>query len=380
VFDKIKGNGCFKAASSTLIVSSETPQQSNEIPTLLTDDEIANYLESLPSEALFTDKFELTLDVKPKAVARLEKNILKLRGLGYNVEFTKVSQPMKVKFRHQYIITGNSDTKAVVLTRSYNSSNNDVKLSINPSKQFDNSLFDTLGCFKSAVGQAYNKLIASANVTRIDYTIDIVNIQVWQLIFMLSKGQYSQTYVDCNGKVETRIEGANNFYVKAYNLTNDRIKKAIASGDLTRVEKFKSLPPIARLEVTLRPQKTSKVKDCSFKCLPEFPAPFDGIKLYHGRKLFQQPDLMNKHPQVALLGLHSLLRQAENTAEYSRIRRQLPKAQIHLSDSIVVDQQRCHKYLKKLFLTNDKEKFSKYCKQLSDHVTNCEQITGVDYA
>lgn len=379
VFNRIKGNGCFKPASSTLIVSNEAPQLNGDIPTLLTDDEIASYLEDLPPNALFIDKLELTLDVKTKAVERLEKNILNLKELGYGVEFKKVSQPMKVQFRHQYIITSKSGTKVVVLTDSYIGTNNDVKVAINPSKQFDDTLFDTLGCFKSAVGKGYKKLIANANVTRIDYTIDFVNVKVWQLIFLLSNGQYSQTYVDCNGKVETRVEGANNFYIKAYNLTNDRTKKAVSAGDIARVDKFKSLPPIARLEVTLRPQKGSKVKDCSFKNLPEFPAPFDGIKLYNGRKLFQQPELLGKHSHVVLLGLHSLLRQAENTAEYNRIRRQLDKAQIHLSVSTLADQQRCHKLLKGLFLTNDKAKFNQYCKQLSSHVTNCKQVTGVDY-
>lgn len=383
----IKKNGCFKPPSSMLIVSNEIPQHAGNASDLLSDDDIANYLENLPPNALFVDKFEITIDVKPKALKRLERSLIALEAEGYCVERKEVSNPLAVKYRYQIEISGKDKQghalrdKIIILTHGYSENINDVKAAFNPSKLSHTGpcLFDVLACFRASTPNTFKELMKTSNVTRIDYTIDLVNVQVWQLIFILSNSQYSQTYVDTHGNIETRIEGTKNLYIKAYNLANDRSKKAIAYGDMNRAQHFRNLPPIVRIEVTLRPQKMGTVDNPSFGHLPQFPHPFGPIKFFNPNKLFEQPELSGKYPQVVLLGLHSLMRHTSDNAQYNRIRRQSNKAVVNLSDSIVADQQICHKSLKALFLTNDIKKFSKYCKQLSSHVTNNKHITGADY-
>jgi hypothetical protein len=100
--------------------------------------------------------------------------------------------------------------------------------------------------------------------------------------------------------------------------------------------------------------------------------------LFNRTELFKQPALVDHIPQILLLCIQSVLRHKER-AEYNRIRRQVNKAQIDLSENINIDQQHLFNTLKKLFATNSKKNFAKYCRQLSSHTTNDKNITGADY-
>lgn len=378
VYNMLKKCQSYKQASSMLIVSNETPQYTDILSNPISDEELARYLGNLLPNTLFLDAADFTLDLDPNETKKLRKQLLALRKKRYKVKYKKVKQPFKVKFRHQYEVTGKDNHKVIVLTESVNSNNRNVKLSFNPSKLTDRCLFRVLGCFKAACGSEFRDYVNTANITRIDYTIDLINIPVSQLIFLLSKGQFSQTFVDFNGNIETRIEGTSGFYVKAYNLTNHRLKQAIKDSNSERIAFFKALPPITRLEITLRPQKTGKIKGYQLKNLFDFPAPFEGIKLYNATNLFQKPELFNKRKQITTFGLHSVLRHKE-LPEYNRIRLQSNDARIQLGSSTITDQQLAFKALTKLLVTNSQKNFIKYCKQLSIHKTNDKTINGPDY-
>ncbi len=368
----------YKVSNSLLIFSDEKHQQTNVIYKPVSDSALANYFESLPTQTMFIDKLEQTYDFNLAQTAALKEKLLALKSTQYSVSGKKVSRPAKVQFKYQIEIEDKNGYKIIILIDSFNSNNNDVKTAWNPNKPVPSGMFDVLACFKEALGKDYSSTINTSNVTLIAYTIDLVNVPVSQLYFLLSNGQKSQTFINEEGDIETRIEGTDNFNIKSYNLTNNRIKKALMKGDIELAVYYKTLPLITRIEVEIRSQKSTKVNDCQFGYITDFPLPFDGIKLFNRTELFKQPALVDHIPQMFLLGIHSVLRHKER-AEYNRIRRQVNKAQIDLSENINIDQQHLFNTLKKLFATNSKKNFVKYCRQLSSHTTNDKNITGADY-
>ncbi|MCJ8270224.1 MAG: hypothetical protein MJK04_12570, partial [Psychrosphaera sp.] len=336
---------------------------------------------SIPANALFIDAFDLTLDITTDEMTDFENQLSKVNP-EFSVNKKHVSAAKAVKFRSQWLVTELAGGASfLIFTQPFNKTQNKAKLSFNPSKQLYQGLFHVLKLLKKACGERYQQVILNANVTRIDMTFDVIGVPVNQLKVRLSNSKQTTIFTDKNGEFETYKDGAKGLFVKAYNLTNSRLTKAMTATNSSGINTLKALPVITRVEVTYCPQKTGGNGNCKLGKLCAAFKPFANVHFYNPALIRHELD-ESDFEIYQKLGISGLLRYQVTlgTANYNRVNRRLKKARIKGSPSLDMAPSQRLDMLLEVMLCPSKRKFLRLSKKLTCISTNMPAIKVNDYA
>ena len=326
IYKAITQDHLYKPAKTTVIVKDSTTLNFKSI-TVVDQQYLSSLLQDI-EQHLFIDKVYLTTNFHgqtTKAFIARFKDLEKI--IGIQIERVPVPDARAVKYSTQFKITHKPSGSSVDLFfNPINKDYNNTKLAFNPS-----SGLKAVSCVLNAIGSndkaLYAKSILNCNVTRIDYAFDAETI-VNRLPFKLANTRICKVFMDRHFNVETIQFGETGVFSKVYNKYNELAEKGLLKA---KDVDYKS--EISRFEVTVLPQKTSKIKSCLLNDLADDIEPFADIKFYDEYRL---KELLTDadYSLYKALGMFVLTQNKLeiSDAEYKRLNRQLRQCEIKYSN------------------------------------------------
>jgi hypothetical protein len=368
-YDTVSSQKEVKHANSTVVVTSKkTICKDSDV--LLTDSyhALSNALfDPLSSIRLFLDKIELTLALEVDEMEKLIKLLDKDVKNYDRIKKKKVHNPQGVKFRNQFNIDktvsidesitfsscehhallSNVTTVITILTNPISKNIRNVKVVVNPEKAHPHDMFMIFKRLQQACGGNYQSIIEQAMITRVDYTFDISDLPVGILFFCLARAQYSTTYISGDGRIESKIDGANGGHrINAYDRLNKLNKDASIRNDTEARSELSTWPITTRFEVTFRPHRDKELRGLRLKDYPSFGSPLKGVKIYDGNKLLQLPKFSDNYQQAKYFGVNSWKKNFTG-AKKMDIDRKLRKCELYINNDGFEEMQKVS--YKKLF-------------------------------
>jgi hypothetical protein len=314
------------AAKTTVIVKDSTTFKFNSINIVS-----KQYLPSLLNDIeqhLFIDKVYLTLNFHGNSIKAFKRQFVTPKEVsGFNVESVRVVAPIAVKYHIQFKVTHlASGVSADLFFNPINKDYNNTKLAFNPSNGLE-AVSWVLKAIGSNDKALFNETILNCNVTRIDYALD-AEVPVNRLPFRLKGSRSCKMFIDRNGNIETIQVGETGVFAKVYNKYNEQAEK-----DLLEAADVENKPQRSRCEVTLLPQKTSKIESCLFNDLVDDIEPFSDLNIYDEFSLKELlPD--EDYSVYKALGMFILTQNKKeiSDAAYNKLNRQLSQCEIDYSD------------------------------------------------
>lgn len=315
----------YKPAKTTVIVKDSTTFKFNSINVVS-----KQYLPSLLNDIeqhLFIDKLYLTLNFHGNSTKAFISRYSKPQGVsGFRIESVRVVNPIAVKYSNQFKITHlASGVGADLFFNPINKDYNNTKVAFNPSNGLE-----AVSWVLSAIGSndkaLFNETILNCNVTRIDYALD-AEVAVNRLPFKLKGSRSCKIFMDNRGNIETIQVGETGVFAKIYNKYNEQAEKG-----LLEAADVENKPQRSRCEVTVLPQKTSKIESCLFNDLVDDIEPFSDLNIYDEFSLKELlPD--EDYSVYKALGMFVLIQNKKeiSDAAYNQLNRQLSQCEIDYS-------------------------------------------------
>ncbi|HBY87316.1 MAG TPA: hypothetical protein DEO86_15735 [Colwellia sp.] len=316
----------YNAAKTTVIIKNSTTFKFNSINIVS-----KQYLPSLLNDIeqhLFIDKVYLTLSFHGQSIKAFKKRYTEPQVVsGFRIESVRVVDAIAVKYHVQFKITHlASGVSADLFFNPINKDYNNTKAAFNPSNGLEavSWVLKEVGSNDKAL---FNQTILNCNVTRIDYAFD-AEVPVDRLPFRLKGSRSCKIFVDIHGNVETIQVGETGVFAKVYNKYNELAAKGyLAAKDV------ENKPQRSRCEVTVLPQKTSKVESYLFNDLVDDIKPFSDLSIYD-EFLLKEVLTPEDYSLFKALGMFVLTqnKQATSNAAYNQLNRQLSQCEIDYSD------------------------------------------------
>jgi hypothetical protein len=325
VYNVITKDVLYNAAKTTVIVKDSITFTFNSICVVS-----KQYLPSLLNDIeqhLFIDKVYLTLNFHGNSIKAFKSQHNELQVIsGISVERVPVIDAIAVKYRVQYKVTHLATGASVDLFfEPINKDYNNTKVAFNPTSGLE-AVSWVLNAIGSNDKALFNKSILNCNVTRLDYAFD-AKVDVIRLPFRLKGSRSCKIFMDRHGNIETIQVGETGVFAKVYNKYNE-----LAHKGYLEAKDVENKSELSRLEVTVLPQKTSKIKSYLLKDLVDDIEPFSNLIIYDE---FRLKELLTDedYSLCKALGVFVLIQNKKeiSDAAYKQLNRQLTQCEIDYS-------------------------------------------------
>jgi hypothetical protein len=316
LYQQIQLDANYKAPTLTLVVKDvESNIKYESVPTAI--DDFEHTLKKLHRH-IFIDRVEFIFKTHKQKLSKFVKDVKANKCEGISCKVIPIPDPTIVGFKKLMIITdNNTDASLQFLSEPVFTKSCKCKIVTKPTDINIALLKVILNELASKRRKAFEKMIKTARITRVDFTFDNTGLQVCQLLFLVKNSQRSKLFVDQFENMETNHVGTTGFFAKAY----DKLKEQADSDALPELSEQEAP---ARFEGSVIPSNTNLSP--IFEELCQEIDPFNSVLFFNYNKVkrhLSKPEFK----YVKKYGLFNLMKtiKAADNARHTRLKRLLDK-------------------------------------------------------
>jgi len=322
LYKQIQMDANNKAPTLTFVVKDvESNIKYKSVPTAI--DDFEHTLKKLHRH-IFIDRFEAVFNTHKQKLSKFVEDVKASEYENISCKVIAIPDPTIVGFKKLRVLTDNSTGASLqFLSEPVFTKKSKCKVVVKPTDNNIALLKVILNELASKRSNAFEKMIKTARITRVDFTFDNTGLQVFKLLFLVKNSQRSKLFVDQFENMETNHVGTTGVFAKAY----DKLKEQSDTDALPELSGQKAL---SRFEGSVIPNNTDLSPILEELC--QEIDPFNSVLFFNYNKVkhhLSKPEFK----YVKKYGLFNLMKtiKAADNARHTRLKRLIKKCESPVS-------------------------------------------------